>query len=71
LEAQRIQFPNIGEVMSDEECRSSLASTARGGQPHGEPQGHEQPLPSIELDMIDNLAQPITCNLILLVRGSF
>jgi hypothetical protein len=34
-------------------------------------EGHEQPLPSIEPDMIDNLAQPTTCNLILLVGGSF
>jgi hypothetical protein len=32
LEASGIQFPNIGAVMSDEEHRSSLASTAgRGG----------------------------------------
>jgi hypothetical protein len=32
---------------------------------------HEQSLPSIEPDTIDNLAQPTTCNLILLVGGSF
>jgi hypothetical protein len=32
LEASSIQFPNIGAVISDEECRSSLASTeAEGG----------------------------------------
>jgi hypothetical protein len=32
LEALVIQYPNIGAVMSNEECRSSLASTAvRGG----------------------------------------
>jgi hypothetical protein len=31
LEAQRIQFPGIGEVMSDEECRSSFVSTTTGG----------------------------------------
>jgi hypothetical protein len=42
--------------MSDEERRSSLASTAGGGRSQGEPQGHEQPLPSIEPDTIDNLA---------------
>jgi hypothetical protein len=30
LEASGIQFPNIGGVISDEECRSSLASTAAG-----------------------------------------
>jgi hypothetical protein len=33
--------------------------------------GHEQPLPSIEPDTIDNLAQPTTCSLILLAGGSF
>jgi hypothetical protein len=45
--------------MSDKECRSCLASTApRGG-------------PSIELDTIDNLAQPIACSIILLVGGSY
>jgi hypothetical protein len=60
LEASGIQFPNIGGVMSDEEHRSSLASTvARGG-------------PSlIKPYTIDNLAQRIACNLILLARGSF
>jgi hypothetical protein len=65
--------------MIDEERRSSFTSTAVGGRPQGEHQvpasrlieGHEQPLPSIEPDTIDNLAQPIACNLILLVRGSF
>jgi hypothetical protein len=30
LEASSVQFPGISEVMSDEECRSSLASTAAG-----------------------------------------
>jgi hypothetical protein len=62
--------------MSDEEHRSSFASTPRGGWPLAELQvpasglieGHEQPLPSIEPDTIDNLAQPIACNLILLVE---
>jgi hypothetical protein len=65
--------------MSGEERRSSLASTAGGGRPQGEHQvpasgpieGHKQPLPSLELDTIDNLAQLTTCNLILLVEGSF
>jgi hypothetical protein len=33
LEAQEIQFSDIGGVMSDEEHRSSLASTAGGGLP--------------------------------------
>jgi hypothetical protein len=31
LEAQGIQFPDIGLVMSDEERRSSLASIAASG----------------------------------------
>jgi hypothetical protein len=31
LEALDIQFPNVGTVMSDEEHRSSLASTTAGG----------------------------------------
>jgi hypothetical protein len=34
-------------------------------------EGHEQALPSIESDTIDNLAQPTAYILILLVRGSF
>jgi hypothetical protein len=59
LEASGIQFPDIGGVMSDEEHRSILASTAATGGP------------SIEPDMIYNLAQPTTCSLILLVGGSF
>jgi hypothetical protein len=33
LEAQGIQFPNIGGVISDEERRSSFASTAGGRRP--------------------------------------
>jgi hypothetical protein len=31
IEAQRIQFPDIGGVMIDEERRSSFASTTVGG----------------------------------------
>jgi hypothetical protein len=79
LEAQRIQFPDIGGVMSDEDCMSSFASIAVGGRLQGEHQipasglleGHEQSLPSIEPDTIDNLAQPIACDLILFVEGIF
>jgi hypothetical protein len=79
LEAQEILFSDIGLVRSDEERRRSLASTATCGRPQGEHQapasglveGHEQPLPSIEPDTIDNLTQPTTCSLILLVRRSF
>jgi hypothetical protein len=33
LEAQGMQFPDISGVMSDEDCRSSLASTTGGGRP--------------------------------------
>jgi hypothetical protein len=36
LEAQVIHFPDIGGVMSEEEHRSSIASTAGGGWPQGE-----------------------------------
>jgi hypothetical protein len=69
LETSGIQFPNIGAVISDEERRNSLASTTTGG---GRP--HEDLLapasgPSIDLDTIDNLAQPTTCNLMLLVKA--
>jgi hypothetical protein len=79
LKAKGIQFPNIGGVMSDEERKSSLASTTGGGRPQGEHhvpasgliEGYEQPLPSIERDTIDNLAQPTACNLIFFVGGSF
>jgi hypothetical protein len=44
LEASGIQLSNIGGVISDEECRSNLASTKTWGGPS-----------SIESDMIDNL----------------
>jgi hypothetical protein len=79
LEAQGIQFPNIGGVMSDEERRRSFPSTDAGGRPQGGHQaptsglieGHEQPLPSIKPNMIDNLAQPTAYRLILLDRESF
>jgi hypothetical protein len=56
--------------MSDEERRSNLASIATGG---GQPHEDLQTLvsgPSIELDMIDNLAQPTACGRMLLV-GSY
>jgi hypothetical protein len=67
--------------MSEEERRSSLASTAAtgGGRPHWELQvptselveGHEKPLPLLEPGTIDNLAQPIACNLVVMIGGSF
>jgi hypothetical protein len=69
LEASGIQFSNIDMVMSDEECRSSLASTTAGGVRLHEDLQAPVSGPSIELNMIDNLAQPIACILILLVRS--
>jgi hypothetical protein len=56
LEAAGIQFSNIDAVMSDEEHRSSLASTvAGGGRPHEDLQAPAS-RPSIKPDTIDNLA---------------
>jgi hypothetical protein len=69
LEALGIQFPNIGAVMSDEQRRSSLASIAAGGEWQHEDLKAPVSGPSIEPDIIDNLAQPIACNLMLLVRN--
>jgi hypothetical protein len=77
--AKGVQFSDIARVMSKEEHKSSIASTTEGGRPQGELQvpasgpveGHEEPLPSFELNTIDNLAQPSLCNLVLLVGGSF
>jgi hypothetical protein len=55
-EALGIQFPNIGAVMSDEEHRSSLASTAaRDIRPHEDLQAPAS-RPSIKPDTMDNLA---------------
>jgi hypothetical protein len=57
--------------MSDEERRSSLASTAAGGgRPHEDLQAPTSG-PSIEPDMINDLAQATSCSLMLLVTGSF
>jgi hypothetical protein len=33
-------------------------------------EGHEQPLPSLEPDTIDNMAQSIACSLVVMVGGS-
>jgi hypothetical protein len=65
--------------MSKEERSRSLASKAGGGRPLGELQvpvsgpveNHKYPLPSFEPDMIDNLTQLISCNLVSMVGGSF
>jgi hypothetical protein len=73
LEDQGIQFLDITGVMREEERRSSLASTAGGGWPQGEPPVAVSPQlhSSMEPDIIDNLAQPTACNLVLMIRGSF
>jgi hypothetical protein len=34
-------------------------------------EGHEQSVPLLESDMIDNLAQPTTCILVVMVGGSY
>jgi hypothetical protein len=34
-------------------------------------EGHEKQLPSWEPDTIDNMAQPIACNLVVMVRGNY
>jgi hypothetical protein len=34
-------------------------------------ESHEQPLSSLEPDTIDNLAQPTTCNLVVMIGGNF
>jgi hypothetical protein len=72
--------------MTEEEHSSSLASTATapitteatdqvsagGGRPQGELQvGASEPMPSLEPDMIDNLAQSTACNLVILLGGSY
>jgi hypothetical protein len=46
------------------------STTTGGGRPHEDLQAPASG-PSIEPDTIDNLAQPTTCILMLLVRGSF
>jgi hypothetical protein len=71
LKVLGIQFPNTNAVMSDEECRSSLASAAaRGGRSHEDLQALVSG-PSIKSNTIDNLSQPTAYNLMLLVGGSF
>jgi hypothetical protein len=62
LGASGIRFLDIGGVMSDDELQVPA---------YGLIEGHEQPLPSVELDMKDNLAQPVAFSPILLVKGIF
>jgi hypothetical protein len=69
--------------MSEELLKSSLGSTALtpitielmpdqvpagSGRPV---EGHEQPMNSFEPDTIDNLAQPTTSILVVIIRGRF
>jgi hypothetical protein len=80
--SQGLSVPNIGAVGNEEERRSSLASTA--ATPNTEladqaPVGsvpQENPLvamsgPSLEPDMIDTLAHPTPCNLIITIQGDY
>jgi hypothetical protein len=78
LESQGLQFPNIAGIMSEEEHRSNLASTAvapMNTEPadqmpeSGQPQKPTQQ--SLEPDTIDNLAHPTTCILVVVVEGNY
>jgi hypothetical protein len=81
LESQGIQFPDIAGMMSEEERRSSFASTAaalgsewppRLEVATGPPIGVQEPTQhSLELDTIDNLAHPTTCSLVVVVRANY
>jgi hypothetical protein len=72
-EAQGIQFHDIVGIMSEKEHRSNLASIARGGRPQGELSVATSPPlhSSLELDMIDNLAKPTICILVVMIGGKF
>jgi hypothetical protein len=69
LETSGIQFPNVGAVRSDEERRSSLASTVDGGGRLHEDLQAPVSGPSIELKTIDNFSQPTAYNLMSLVES--
>jgi hypothetical protein len=75
-------MPNIGAVGNEEVRRSSLASTAvapnteltdqvpAGSVPQENPFGEMSGL-SLEPDMIDTLAHPTPCNLIITISGDY
>jgi hypothetical protein len=83
FESQGLLVPDIGVVGNEEECRSSLTSTAMAPNteladqaPAGSGWPQENPLvatsgPSLEPDMIDTLAHPTPCNLIITISGGY
>jgi hypothetical protein len=82
FESQRLPMPDIGAVGNEEECRSSLASTAAapnteladqapaGSVPQENPLGATSE-PSLEPDTIDTLAHPTPCSLIITISGDY
>jgi hypothetical protein len=83
FESQGLPVPDIGAVGNEEERKSSLASTAASPNteldnqmPIGSGRPQENPLvatsgPSLELDMIDTLAHPTSCILIITISGGY
>jgi hypothetical protein len=81
FESQGLPVPDIGTVGNEEERRSSLASTAatpnteladQASTESGRPQENllvATSGPSLEPDMIDTLAHPTPCNLIITIFG--
>jgi hypothetical protein len=75
-------MPDIGVAGNEEERRSSLASTVAapntdladqapvGSVPQENPL-RATPGPSLEPDMIDTLAHPTPCNLIITISGDY
>jgi hypothetical protein len=82
FESQGLPMPDIGVVGNEEERRSSLASTVAapnteltdqalvGSVPQENPL-RAMPGPSLEPDMIDTLAHPTPCNLIITISGDY
>jgi hypothetical protein len=82
FESQGLPMPDIGAVGNEEERRSSLASTAAapnieltnqvpaGSVPQENPLGAMSG-PSLEPDMIDTLAHPTPCILIITISGDY
>jgi hypothetical protein len=83
FKSQGLPVPDIGAVGNEEECRSSLASTAAAPNteladqaPTGSGQPQENPLvatsgPSLEPDTIYTLAHPTPCSLIITISGGY
>jgi hypothetical protein len=82
FESQGLSMPDIGAIVNDEEHRSSLASTAVapntkladqasvGSVPQENPLGAMYG-PSLEPNMIDTLAHPTPCSLIITIPGDY